>query len=130
MTKIINLISLAVSLYYIIVLWKIAKKAGQPGISLIIPIYSNFTWPKVLGLDTIWCIMSFIPSIMTKMYSDNLGIYLLSGAFSIVIYCYYCFCLAKRFNKGILFAIGLILLNPVFLGILAFNKKCWYSVWN
>ena len=41
MTKLFNLISLTVSLYYIIVLWKIAKKAGQPGISLIIPIYSN-----------------------------------------------------------------------------------------
>ena len=117
---------LATIIFYPIVLWKFAVKTGNPGWSLYIPIYSNFVWCRIARMDTIWCIMSFAPGIILKMYPDIPNIYILSSIFSIIIS--YCFCdsLAKRFNKGLLFTFGLLFLNPIFLAILTFSKRCYY----
>jgi hypothetical protein len=130
MLKIYNIIKLLIALYYILVLWKIAIKADKPGYSLFIPIISNFTWPQVLKLEPIWCLLSFVPSIATRIYSGNYGIILLSSLLSLAILIYYQYMLAKRFRKRILFTIGLIFLNPIFLGILAFSKKSVYTHWD
>ena len=130
MLKIYNIIKLLIALYYILVLWKIAIKADKPGYSLFIPIISNFTWPQVLKLQPIWCLLSFLPSLATYMYPNNLGISIISSIFSGVIYIYFTYMLAKRFRKRILFTIGLIILNPIFLGILAFSKKSVYTHWD
>ena len=53
-----------VIIFYLIALWKFALKTGNPGWSLYIPIYSNFVWCKIARMETIWCIMSFIPGII------------------------------------------------------------------
>lgn len=113
-------------IFYLVVLWKFAVKAGKPGWSLYIPIYSNFIWCNIAGMDTIWCILSFAPSIVLKMYPSNIGILIISSIFSLIISFCFCHSLAKRFNKGIGYAIGLFLLNPIFLAILTFNKNCYY----
>ena len=113
-------------IFYLVVLWKFAVKAGKPGWSLYIPIYSNFIWCNIAGMDTIWCILSFAPSIVLKMYPSNIGILIISSIFSLIISFCFCHSLAKRFNKGIGYAIGLFLLNPIFLAILTFDKNCYY----
>ena len=39
----------------------------------------------------------------------------------------YSYSLAKKFNKGIGFGLGIFLLNPIFMPILAFSNKCVYN---
>ena len=125
----IDFLVLASIIFYLILLWKFALKTGNPGWSLIIPIYSNFIWCKIARMDTIWCIMSFVPGIILKMYPGNLEIFILSGIFSMIVAFCFCNSLAQRFGKGLLFTIGLLFLNPIFLAILTFNKKCIYRIW-
>lgn len=122
----IKILAVAYIIFNLVVLWKFAKKTGNPGWSLYIPIYSNFVWCRIAGMETIWCILSFVPGIVTNMYPNNIGIYIASTIFSLVISFKFCHSLAQRFNKGIGYAIGLFLLNPIFLAILTFNKKCYY----
>jgi len=113
-------------IFYMVTLWKFAVKVGKPGWSLFIPIYSNFVWVDIARLDTIWCLLSFAPSIVTYMYPNNLGILMVASIFSLIVSFCFCDSLAKRFGKGIGYTIGLFLLNPIFLAILTYSKKCYY----
>ena len=122
----LQIIIISYIIFYLVILWKFAVKAGKPGWSLFIPVYSNFVWCDIAGMDTIWCILSFAPSAVLYMYPGNESISILSSIFSLIISFCFCHSLAKRFNKGIGYAIGLFLLNPIFVAILTFNKKCYY----
>lgn len=126
MLEIIIVLSLTYVIFYLVTLWKFAVKTGKTGWSLYIPIYSNFVWCDIAGMDTIWCIMSFAPGIVLKMYPGNSNIYFLAGIFSLIIYFCFCDSLAKRFNKGLLLTFGLLFLNPIFIAILTYSKKCYY----
>jgi len=126
MLEIITILSLAYIIFNSIVLWKFAVKAGKPGWSLFIPIYSNFVWCDIAGMDTVWCLLSFAPSVVLRMYPGNANIAIISTIFAMIISFCFCHSLANRFNKGIGYAIGLFLLNPIFIAILTFNKKCYY----
>lgn len=129
MSEFLTLLTIVYIIFYLVVLWKFAVKTGRPGWSLYIPIYSNFVWCDIARMDIIWCILSFAPGIVLKMYPGNIGIIIISGIFSMIISFCFCHSLAKRFNKGIGYAIGLFLLNPIFVAILALNKKCIYRGW-
>lgn len=129
MMEILNSLTIVYIIFYLVVLWKFAVKTGRPGWSLYIPIYSNFVWCSIAGMDIVWCILSIAPSIVTYMYPGNIGILILSSIFSMIISFCFCHSLANRFNKGIWYAIGLFLFNPIFLAILALNKKCIYRGW-
>lgn len=122
----IIILSLAFTIFYLITLWKFAVKTGNPGWSLYIPIYSNFVWCNIARMDTIWCIMSFVPGIVLKMYPANFNIYILCGIFSTIIHFVFCRSIAERFGKGIGYTLGLFFLNPIFLAIITFNKRCIY----
>lgn len=85
MLEIIIILSLAYIIFNAVVLWKFAVKIGRPGWSLFIPIYSNFVWCDIAGMDTIWCILSFAPSVVLYMYPGNVGISIISSIFTIII---------------------------------------------
>ena len=125
----LDILAISVIIFYMVILWKFAVKTGRPGWSLYIPIYSNFVWCSIAGMDTVWCILSFAPTIVTKMYPGNIGISIISGVFSMIISFCFCHSLANRFGKGIGYAIGLFVLNPIFLAILTLNKRCIYRGW-
>lgn len=129
MLGIIKLGIMIYGIFYLIILWKFAVKTGRPGWGLYIPIYSNFVWCSIAGMDIIWCILSFAPSVVTYMYPGHMGISIIASVFSMIISFCFCHSLANRFNKGIGYAIGLFLLNPIFLAILTLNKKCIYRGW-
>lgn len=126
MQKILFGLSSLYFIFYLVVLWKFAIKTGRPGWCLYIPIYSNFIWCDIAGMDSIWCIMTFAPGIVLKMYPGNPYVYLLSGIFTIILTFCFCNSLAKRFGKGMLFTLGLLFFNPIFLAILTFSKRCYY----
>jgi uncharacterized membrane protein YoaK (UPF0700 family) len=92
-------------LIVIISLWKIFEKAGEPGWAALIPIYNVIILLKIVGRPIWWLVLLLIPFV--------------NIIFGIILY----LDLAKAFNKGTGFAIGLILLGIIFLPILAFDSS-------
>jgi len=95
---------LGVMILMIAACWKIFTKAGQPGWASIIPIYNWYILCKIVGRPGWWVILLLIPFV-----NFIVGIIL-------------CIDLAKSFGKGVLFAIGLILLGLIFFPILGFGS--------
>ena len=93
---------------YIISMWKIFEKAGQPGWAAIVPVYNIIVQLNVQGRPTWWIVWYLVPFVN---YVSGLVMFIIAGLD-----------LAKRFGKSGGFAAGLILLNPIFLLILAFGS--------
>lgn len=97
----------------IIAFWKIFLKCGEKGWKAIIPIYNLIIFYKISGLSP-WFILIFL------IYPISFNIaFIVQFLFSTYLYTM----LARKFNKGVGFTIGLILLPSIFLLILAFGKS-------
>jgi len=105
----IIILSIFIFVFMVICNWKVFKKAGKEGWESIVPIYNFVVLFEISGLP-IWFI-----------------IFLLFPIFNVCILFYAYVELAKKFGKSSAFGIDMIFLNPVFLGILAFDKKCIYQ---
>ena len=101
------IICLLIVVFYVWVTWRVFTKAGQPGWAAIIPIYNTIVMLQVAGKPVWWIFLFLIPL-------ANLIVYILMQAG-----------VAKNFGKGTGFAIGLILLNFIFLPILAFGSALY-----
>ena len=84
-------------------LWKIFEKAGVEGWKAIIPFYNSWVLAEIVGKPGWFGLLTLIPYV------------------GIVIAFYLYYLLAKSFNKGVLFAIGMIFLSFIFLPILGFG---------
>jgi hypothetical protein len=85
--------------------WRIFEKAGQPGWAAIIPIYNYYVFVvEVVKKPILWFILLFVPCV---------NIYILIMCFVE---------LAKAFGKEAAYAVGLILLYPIFAAILGFGS--------
>ncbi|RPF90933.1 MAG: signal peptidase I [Roseibacillus sp. TMED18] len=105
---------LIVGAIYVVANWKIFEKAGQPGWAAIIPIYNIIVMLDVQGRPKWWIIWYLIPFVNC-----------VSG---VVMFIIQCLDYAKRFGKDGGFVAGLILLNPIFLLILAFGSAQYQGV--
>ncbi len=98
------IIYIAFIIFYIIVMWKIFVKAGQPGWGAIIPIYNIYLILKVAKRPGWWLILFLIPIV------------------NVIILIILQFDIAKSFGKGVGFGFGLLLLGFIFYPILAFGN--------
>jgi len=85
-------------------MWKVFTKAGKPGWAAIVPIYNIIVLLRIAGKPVWWIILFFIP--------------IVSLIIAILTYV----ALAERFGKGGGFAVGLVLLGPIFFPILGFGS--------
>ena len=97
------LIALAWVVLVIIAKWKIFSKAGKDGWKSLIPIYSDYTMLQILNMEPLLCLLMLVPG----------AHFMLNIVMQVK--------LAKSFKKGVGFAIGLILLEPIFDMILGFG---------
>ena len=97
------LIGLVFTIIFIAAGWLVYAKAGQPGWAVIIPIYNLLVMLRIVGRPWWWILLMLIPFV-----GFIIGIIVTID-------------LAKSFGRGIGFAIGLILLGPIFYLILAFG---------
>jgi hypothetical protein len=100
-----NLLSLAISVFFVACLWVVFAKAGEPGWQAIIPIWNSIVLLKIVGRPMWWIILFLIPIVNIVV-----GILVLVD-------------LAKSFGHGVGFAIGLLLLSVIFYPILAFGSS-------
>lgn len=99
------ILSLGMILLTLVASWKLFEKAGLQGWKGLIPIYNTYclyqmAFGKGKGWYIICLLVPCVNVILSIIYSVNL---------------------AKSFNKGIGYAIGLMLVNPIFMMILAFG---------
>ena len=87
--------------------WIVYTKAGQEGWKSLIPIYNLFVLLKIVGRPGWWLLLFIVPIV------------------NFVIWIVVALDLAKSFGKGTGFAIGLILLTPLFYLILAFGDATY-----
>lgn len=98
---IVNLIVIAVM---IAAMWKLFTKAGKPGWAAIVPFYNIIVLLEIIGRPVWWIVLFLIPFV------------------NIIVGIIASIDLAKSFGKGTGFAVGLILLGPIFLLMLAFGS--------
>ena len=118
----------------IIANWNIFTKAGEAGWKSLIPIYGDYVSYKI-AWQTSYFWLSFILGIVASYVSSanlNESIFLTVIATLLriviaVINIMYCIKLSRAFGHGIGFAIGLSLLQPIFLLILGFGSDQYYG---
>jgi Family of unknown function (DUF5684) len=112
-----GLVGISVVVYVAVIvfaaLWKIFVKAGQPGWAAIIPIYNLYILLRVIGRPAWWLLLFVIGVIIPFV-----GWILL-----IVIGIIIAIDLARSFAKSSGFAVGLFLLNFIFIPILGFGES-------
>ncbi len=109
--------------------WKIFEKAGEPGWTSLIPIYSSYMIYKIAWEPKYFFIqlgVSFTAVLLTIMNPPAivLLIFVLAIALtSLVLQFLLCLQLASAFNHSSLFGIGLFFLELIFKLILAFDSS-------
>lgn len=111
MIMFLYIISIAIGVLTIVANWKLFSKAGQAGWKSLIPIYNVVTLFKVAGISPWWilCYLAAIIPFIGWIAGIGVTIYAMIN-------------LAKAFGKEGGFAVGLILLNTIFIMILAFGN--------
>lgn len=94
------ILPLAIVVLYIVSMWKVYEKAGQPGWASIIPIYNIYILIKIVGKPGIWLLFLIIPFVnfIFVIWLTNL--------------------VSKSFGKDEGFTVGLLLLGFIFWPIL------------
>ena len=106
------IIGLVVTILNIIATWKIFTKAGQAGWKSLIPIYNTVVLYKVAGISPLWVLsyLVFWVPILGPLFVLGVNIYAMIN-------------LSRAFGKEDVFAVGLVLLNTIFIMILGFGKS-------
>ena len=111
MMMIVSLVSITIGVLTIIANWKLFTKAGQAGWKSLIPIYNVIVLFKIAGISPLWILAYFA-----------LVIPFVGWIAALAVSIYLMVSLAKAFGKSSGFAVGLILLNTIFIMILAFGS--------
>lgn len=109
-SAVISIISFVVAIAALVGMWKVFVKAGEPGWAAIVPIYNAWVLFKISWGKGVYMFLMLIPL----------------ANFVVAIMTYWK--LAKAFGKETGFAIGLILLCPIFLIIMGFDDSQYLGV--
>ncbi|HYA67589.1 MAG TPA: DUF5684 domain-containing protein [Acidimicrobiales bacterium] len=98
---------LALVVFEVAALWFMFTKAGQPGWKVLIPVYDIYIFLKIIGRPGWWLVLWFF------FWFPFVGL---------VVHIIVSIDLAKSFDKGSGFAVGLIFLSFIFVPILGFGS--------
>ncbi len=94
---------LAVVAFLIVSYWKVYTKAGEPGWGALVPFYNLYLYCKIAGRPGWWWVLLMVPLV------------------NIVVGIIVAIDFARAFGKSTGFGVGLWILSPVFVPILAFG---------
>lgn len=109
------LIWVAIIVLLIIANWKMFEKAGKPGWASIVPIYNVIVLFEIIGYK--WYYI-FVSALALIPIVGSIALVLFAISYSIK--------LAKSFGQSTAFGIGLWLLSPIFIPIIAFSNDIKY----
>ena len=109
------LIWVAIIVLLIIANWKMFEKAGKPGWASIVPIYNVIVLFEIIGYK--WYYI-FVSALALIPIVGSIALVLFAISYSIK--------LAKSFGQSTAFGIGLWLLSPIFIPIIAFSSDIKY----
>ena len=98
---------LTLAVFAIIAYWKMYKKAGKAGWASIVPFYHDYVLCEIAGMNGWMFLLSFVP--------------VANFVLAVIV----CKNIAKAFNKGIGYTLGLLFLNPFFVLPLGFGKETY-----
>lgn len=118
-------IFIAISIYQIVGTWKIFSKAGKPGWASIIPIYNIYIKSNIVFGNLSYFIVIMVLWVVTLVgkFSEIGSLSYLVSLASFALHIVYSIKLAKAFEKSGGFAVGLVLLPPIFISILGFGSS-------
>lgn len=111
---------------YVLAYWFIFAKAGEPGWKALIPIYSTYTEFKLFWNTKIFAVYMILAVVSNLLAWGGGTLAILSNLVSLgvmVIFVLTCVKMGQSFGKGPGFIVGLVLLNLIFLLILAFDSS-------
>jgi len=97
-----------IALITIIIEWMVFAKAGKPGWACLVPIYNAIVMLEIIGKPWWHMFLFLIPF------------------YNIYLIIKYTNLFAKSFGQGTAFTVGLLFLNLIFLGVIAFSKNIKY----
>jgi len=103
------IIILLIYAFNVVCMWKVFTKAGKPGWASLIPIYNMVVLLQITELPMWYIALLFIP------VGNVIALFMIYIE------------LAHRFGKSTGFGIGLALLSPIFMAILAFSKDAKFQ---
>ena len=103
---------IAIAVVVIVGMWKAFEKAGQPGWAAIVPFY-NLVVMFRLGGQSGWFALAILLNLIP----------IIGGLAWLGIVVWNHVNISKRFGQGVGFAIGLVLLSPIFWLILGFGSS-------
>ena len=103
----------------VIGMWVVLTKTKEEGWKALIPVYNRYVLCSKIGVNPYWALVAFGLALLTSV--PVLGVVaFLGGLYFQVLFSV---SLAKSFGRDPAFAVGLILLPPVFYLILAFSSE-------
>ena len=106
---------LAIIIFMIVVKWKMYENAGKPGWASIVPVYSTIVLFDIIGYKWYYIFLLLLG-----------GVPVIGGVALMLFTISYSIKLAKSFGQSTGFGIGLALVNPIFVAIIAFDKDIKY----
>ncbi|MCQ4045630.1 DUF5684 domain-containing protein [Streptantibioticus rubrisoli] len=97
-------VALVVAVLEIAATWRVLVKASRPGWGVIIPIYNVYLWLKVAGRPGWWLVLYLIPGV------------------NVIVHLVVSIDVARSFDKGTMFGVGLWLLPWIGIPILGFGS--------
>lgn len=133
-----NVTVLIVLAFRIVTAYMVMEKTGERGWKGLIPIYKTYLEFKQYWQTSLFWLYLAMPFVVSALLLTGIlsGSQSLLAVFvvlaSIVLLCKFIFRVMLQirksncFNEDVLFGIGLLLLNTIFVGVLALDKKCVY----
>ena len=109
-----SIFAILISIFMIIVMWKLFQKAGKPGWAILVPIYNTVVLFQIAGINPWLLLLSILPVVGWAA----IGIICIVANFKI----------AKAFGKDIGYGFGLWFLGIIFYPILAFGDAQYVGV--
>lgn len=102
--------------------WKMFNKAGEEGWKAIIPVYNQITLCNIVGITPWWILIVFCLSLLSMIPFLGIIFSLVEMAAAVYFVIILNVSVARSYGKSDTFAVGLILLSPVFYFILGISK--------
>ncbi len=122
---VLGIFLLAWAVFYVIGLWKMFEKAGQPGWKAIVPYYNTWTLVEIVGLNWYWFLVAMVSTIISILGLEALSF--IGTVANVVANVNIYYNLSKKFNKDTSWVVLSVFFGFVTIPMLGYSKT---EVWN